>query len=104
MRGLLQIARVRIFGPEGQFEDTLAACDTGASQTWVDDDLIEKLDLDSDTITLSVTGIHGTQETPCRTARAAIGPANCMESKAKSLTVYGKKKLAVGKTFMTSNK
>ena len=35
IRGLMQIARVRIFGDERHFEDTLAVCDTGSTQTWV---------------------------------------------------------------------
>ena len=43
VRGLMQIARVRIFGNDGQFEDTLACCDTGSTQTWVDEDLLQKL-------------------------------------------------------------
>ena len=55
VRGLMQIARVRIFGSEGQFEDTRAACDTGSTQTWVDDQLLKKLDLDAETVSLNVT-------------------------------------------------
>ena len=33
--GLLQIAGVRIFGENGRFEETLAACDTGSTETWL---------------------------------------------------------------------
>ena len=48
--GLLQIARVRIFGENGLFEDTLAACDTGSTQTWVDDKTLDKLNITGDLI------------------------------------------------------
>ena len=33
VRGLMQVARVRIFGQDEQLEDTLAACDTSSTQT-----------------------------------------------------------------------
>ena len=96
VRGLMQIARVRIFGSEGQFENTLAACDTGSTQTWVDDQLLKKLDLDAETVSLNVTGIHGTKTTPCQTAHAAIGPANCVESKAKLIKIHSQSSLEIG--------
>ena len=96
VRGLMQIARVRIFGSEGQFEDTLAACDTGSTQTWVDDQLLKKLDLDAETVSLNVTGIHGTKTTPCQTAHAAVGPANCVESKAKLIKIHSQSSLEIG--------
>ena len=99
VRGLMQIARVRIFGQDGQFEDTLACCDTGSTQTWVDESLLEKLDIKGKTISLNVTGIHGTQVTPCRAAQATIGPASCMKHKAKVLTVHSQKNLEVGKSL-----
>ena len=62
----MQIARVRIFGQDGQFEDTLAACDTGSTRTWVDEDLLDRLQLDGEPVSLNVTGIHGTQSTSCQ--------------------------------------
>ena len=33
VRGLMQIARVKIFGNDGKFEESLACCDTGSTQT-----------------------------------------------------------------------
>ena len=66
VRGLMQVARPIIFGQDGQFEDTLAACDTGSTQTWVDEDLLDRLQLDGETISLNVTGIHGTHARQCK--------------------------------------
>ena len=74
--GLLQVARVRVFGAEGRFEDTLAACDSCSSQTWVDEDLMERTRISGDTVSFNVTGIHGTQRTTCTTAQVKIWPAN----------------------------
>ena len=97
VRGLMQIARVRIFGRHGKFKDTLACCDTGSTQTWVDEDLPQKLDLKGETISLNVTGIHGTQVTSCQAVQATIGPANSMKKRSKSLTVHSQKNLEIGK-------
>ena len=96
IRGLMQIARVRIFGDEGQFEDTLVVCDTGSTQTWVDKDLLEKLELRGEPVSLNVTGNHGTQITTCRAVQATIGPANCMQDKGKLLTIHSQKNLEIG--------
>ena len=96
IRGLMQIARVRIFGDEGKFENTLAVCDTGSTQTWVDEDLLEKLELRGEPVSLNVTGIHGTQITTCRAVQATIGPANCMQDKGKLLTIHSQKNLEIG--------
>ena len=92
----MQIAQVRIFGDEGQFEDTLAVCDTGFTQTWGDEGLLEKLELRGEPVSLNVTGIHGTQITTCRAVQATIGPANCMQDKSKLLTIHSQKNLEIG--------
>ena len=39
----MQVARVSIFGQDRQFEDTLAACDTGSTQTSVDKNLLDRV-------------------------------------------------------------
>ena len=98
VRGLMQIARVRIFGRNGQIEDTLACCDTGSTQTWVDEELLKKLDLHGETISLNVTGIHGTQAISSQVIQATIGPANCVKNKSKTLRVHSQKNLEVGKS------
>ena len=92
----MQIARVRIFGDERQFEDTLAVCDTGSTQTWVDENLLEKLELRGEPVSLNVTEIHGTQITTCRAVQATIRPANCMQDKGKLLTIHSQKNLENG--------
>ena len=92
----MQIARVRIFGDEKQFEDTLAVCDTGSTQTWVDEDSLEKLELRGEPVSLNNTEIHGTQITTSRAVQATIGPANCMQDKGKLLTIHSQKNLETG--------
>ena len=86
---LMQIARIRIFGREGQFEETLAVCDTGSTQTWVHEDLLDQLELRGEPVSLNVTGFHGTQTTTCRAVQAKIGPANFMQG--KQFTVHSQK-------------
>ena len=56
----MQIAGVRIFEREVQFRDVLDVCFIGSPWTWVDDDLLEKLELRGEPVSLNVTGIHGT--------------------------------------------
>ena len=63
VRGLMQVARVRIFGQDGHFEDIFAASDTGSTQKWVDEVFLDRLQLDGEKISLNVTEIHGTQST-----------------------------------------
>ena len=72
-------------------EDTLAACVTGYTQTWVDEDLFDRLQFDEATISLNVTGIHGTQSTSRQAGQVTIGPANSLKSKRKQLTVNSQK-------------
>ena len=97
VRGLMQVARVRIFGRDGQFEDTLAACDTGSTQTWVDEDLFDRLQLGGETISLNVTGIHGTQSTSSQAVHVTIGPANSLKSKGKQLTANSQNNQEIGR-------
>ena len=42
----LQVVIIRIHGNAGSHEDTIALCDTGSLQTWVDQELLEKLHLE----------------------------------------------------------
>ena len=72
---LMQIAS-RVFGGEGRFEDTLAACDTGSNQAWIDEELPNKLKFNGETISFNVTGIHGTELTTCKKVQASIGREN----------------------------
>ena len=58
--GLMQLAGVRTFDRELKFKDILDVRDMGSPWTWVDDDLLEKLELRGEPVSLNVTGIHGT--------------------------------------------
>ena len=95
----MQVARVRIFGQDGQFEDTLAACDTGSTQTWVDEDLLDRLQLDGETITLKVTENHGTQSISCQAVQVTIGAFTSLKSKGKRLMVNRQKNLEIGRSM-----
>ena len=95
---LLQIARVRIFGENRRFQDTLAACYTGTTRTWVDEKVLEKLDITGELISFNVTGMHGTQLTTCKLAQAKIGPVNSAEQSCLQLTVNSRESMQVGKS------
>ena len=43
-----------VFQQDGQMQDTLAACNTGYTQTWVGEYPFDRLELDGETICLSV--------------------------------------------------
>ena len=96
--GLMQIARIRIFGNNGSKQDVLAACDTGSTQTWLDEEIFEKLAFEGQKVSFNVTGIHGTQLQTSKTVDAKLGLANSSRSIADTFTIFSKKKLEVGKT------
>ena len=56
-------SRIRNFEQEGQFEANVAVCDTGSTQTGVEEDLLDKLELGGEPVSLNVVGFHGTQTT-----------------------------------------
>ena len=70
---LLQVAAVRLFGLNGRVEDTWALCDTGQTQTWIDDTLINKLGVEGQDILLEVSGIHGTRSMKTRSVPIKVG-------------------------------
>ena len=78
------MARVRNFGQGGQFEDIFAESDTCSTQTWADEDLLDRLQLDGETIPLNVTGIHAWQSTSCQAVQVTIGLANSLKFKESS--------------------
>ena len=84
IRGLMRVARVRIFGQGGQFEYTFSESDTGSTQTWVDENLFDRLQLDGETIPLNLTGIHGWQSTSCQAVKVTLGLANSPKFKESS--------------------
>ena len=75
-KGLLQVAVVRLFGLNGRVEDTWALCDTGSTQIWVDDNLIDKLGVECQDITLEVSCIHGTRSIKTRSVPIKVGRKN----------------------------
>ena len=75
MRGALQVVPIRVHGNARSYEDTMALCDTGSSQTWVDQELLEKLNLDEKEVTIYVAGIHGTSPIQSKIVELTLGPA-----------------------------
>ena len=76
VKGLLQVALLRIYAEDGSFVETKAVCDTASSQTWIDEDLIQSLRLEGRNTSMSVTGIHGTNSIDCLKVPVKIGPAD----------------------------
>ena len=96
--GLMQIALIRVFGNNGSKEDVLAACNTGSTQTWVDEEVFEKLDLEGREVSFNVTRIHGTQLQTSKTVDAKLGQANSSSSIAGTFTIFSQRNLEVGKS------
>ena len=76
VKGLLQVAPLRIYAEDGSFVETKAVCETAFSQTWRDEELIQYLRLEGRNTSISVTGIHGTNSTDCWKVPVKIGPAD----------------------------
>ena len=71
-RGLLQIAKVRIFVGSNSW-DVLAVCDTGSTKTWIDASLCERMGVEGKPSNISVIGIHGAGEIQSNTVNIRIG-------------------------------
>ena len=95
-KGLLQVAAVRLFGLNGRVEDTWALCDTGSTQTWVDDTLIDKLGVEGQDITLEVSGIHGTRSMKTRSVPSKVGRTNSSVEDAALVIANCHKNLDIG--------
>ena len=76
VKGLLQVAPLRIYAEDGSFVETKAVCDTASSQTWIDEDLIQPLRLEGRNTSMSMTGIHGTKSIDCLKVPVKVGPAD----------------------------
>ena len=76
VKGLLQVAPLRIYAADGSFVETKAVCDSASSQTGIDEELIQSLGLEGRNISMSVTGIHGTNSIDCLKVPVKIGPAD----------------------------
>ena len=96
-RGALQVVPIRVHGNAGSHEDTMALCDTGSSQTSVDQELLEKLKLDGEEVKNHVAGIHGTSPIQSKKVEVTLGPAESNAANKCTIWVNSHKNLAVGK-------
>ena len=85
VKGLLQVAPLRIYAEDRGFVETKAVCDTASSsQTWIEEKLIQSLGLERSNTSMSVTtGIHGTNSINCLKVPVKIGPADEISDTAK---------------------
>ena len=67
-------------------ESTLALCDSGASLSFIDKELANKLNAHGEEIDLSVTGIHGTNDVKCE--RFTVGIRGKAMSDTHHMTIY----------------
>ena len=67
-------------------ESTLALCDSGASLSFIDKELANKLNAQGDEVDLSVAVIHGTNEVKCE--RLTVGIRGKATSDTHHMTVY----------------
>ena len=95
VKGLLQVAPLRIYAEDGSFFETKAVCDTASSQNWIDEDLIQSLRLEGRNTSMSVTGIHGTNSIDCLKVPVKIRPAEIVSDTIK-IIASSYKDLVVG--------
>ena len=67
-------------------ESTLASCDSGASLSFIDKELADKLNAHGEEVDLSVAGIHNTNEVECE--RLTVGIRGKTRSDTHHMTVY----------------
>jgi hypothetical protein len=94
-KGLLQIVPLRVYGKHG-FTDTMAVCDTGSTQTWIDDAFRKKIGLAGTPTTLNIAGIHGTSEVDSHIVHMKIGSTLKNGVKPAMVKSYSHPRLNVG--------
>ena len=67
-------------------ESTLALCDSGASTSFIDKELADKLNAHGEEVDLSVAGTHGTNEVKCE--RLTVGIRGKARSDTHHMAVY----------------
>ena len=67
-------------------ESTLAPCDSGASLSFIDKKLADKLNAHGEKVDLNVAGIHGTNEVKCE--RLTVGIRGKARSNTHHMTIY----------------
>ena len=93
----MQVVPIRVHGNAGSLEDTMALCDTGSSQTWVDKELLEKLNLGAEEVTIHVAGIHGTSPLQSNKVEVTLRPVESNAANKCTIRLNSHKNLAVGK-------
>ena len=98
VKGLLQVAPLRIYAEDGSFDETKAVCDTASSQIWIDKELMQSLGLERRNTSMSVTGIHGTNSIDCLKVPVKIRPADEISDTVK-IIASSYKDLVVGSSL-----
>ena len=91
--GILPVIPVTIQVGKKQ-ESTLALCDSGASLSFMDKTLADKLNAHGEEVDLSVAGIHGTNDVKCE--RFTVGIRGKAKGETHHLTVYTHPKIDAG--------
>ena len=97
VRGALQVVPIRVHGKTRSHEDTTALCVTGSSQTWVEQELLERIKLDGEEVTVHEICIHGTSPIQSKRVEVRIGPADSIAADRCTLMVNSHKNLVEGK-------
>ena len=97
VRGTVQMILIRIHGNAGSHGDTMALCDTGKSQTWFDQELLEKFNLDGEEVTNLATGNHVTSPNQSKKFEITLGPADSTAANKCNIMMNSHEKSAVWK-------
>ena len=90
---------IRVLGKTQSHEDSMVLCDTGSSQTWVDQELLEELNLDGEEMTIHVTCIHGTSLIHGKKVEVTFGRAKSTVANMCTFLVKSLKNLAEKKNM-----
>ena len=77
----------------------MTLCDTDSSHTWVDQELIQKLKLDGEEVTIHVAGIHGNSKIQNKNVEIAFGPAYSTAANKCAIIVNSHKNWPWGKEY-----
>ena len=72
-------------------------CDTGSPETCIEQNLLERLNLDGEELTILVAGLHATSPIQSKKVEVALGLADSTAANTCTKMVNSHKNLALGK-------
>ena len=96
VQGLLQLTELQLTSPSGKATTALVLCDTACSNSWVSNDLANRLRLHGRAIKLTVKGINTEKVVDTKLVELTVTPRNNQAFEPFKVSPYVKEDLNLG--------